>query len=463
MSKWNQKSGTSKGLAIVSILMFSNLVHASIDLSPKLGVEFKSSRGAVVVAYPILGDCKTWHYIPTKLYGRGNINHQIRRTRIKEPLGIGLVNAFEFQAHSDLSDGDLESLKKTIFERASISSHCLSSEEKAGMLDGARSTAIIRPKSVSEVSITSAFVKASGTVLENDEQSDIVYFRLAPTQSSKDSWDRASESKSLTLFSDATDRTSLQDSTRKLLGRQDLIGKIKYSVDGVLASVDAWIKLKAEMKLEFVSFMNRECSDVSKRGDAGAMIIGYAIAGVPGAIVGGLTEQKTKHCVAKLETYFKGGDISGIFENNIGEINDKDENGEPIMIETCNDKGQCGNPVSIQNYVKAELIYGYMASGFLNMINRGIEESFKSEKGKNGTVTTKFNFLTSAKRAFYGRRIFEVNVISDGLSLAQTSTAAATVLACAQSKYDEQSGDLAHVNLLGVSPMPVHPACLKRN
>ncbi len=469
-------NGIKKLWMVAALMAVGPTAFADLDLSENKRVQIESRDRAVVIrAYPALDNCKVWQYFPGSLTASGDIDHQVNRVRVKAGTGVGLVNSFSFSADPAISPQDVELLRAKIFEFARSSVDCKALEEKINMKGGAQISDHIRPKTINEVSLVAAEVKIANfrpvhsesseksTEIGLDTAESYEYLATARSRSSSDSWDSSIEKPRLTYYNDATEPGAVSRARRKLIssGRSE-VGTIGFVLDGVIANMNGSIQIRAEMVAQFFSFMKTECSEVSKKGDGGAMLIGYAAAGIPGAIVGGLMEQKTKSCVEKLVSFFKGGDLSGVFILDLSQIRSKDQDGNPIMVETCNDKGQCGKPIGLETYVKAELVYLFVASGFLRMVNETMDATLRPEDGKSGEIKSKFNLITASKRALRARRTFTVPVYALGLNgrTVQDHYEKDPLIACAQANFDKQIGTESISKLLGVSPLPIHTQCL---
>lgn len=463
-----------KGIVLGVAVILGVEAIAAYDLSPDRMVVLTRDGQNIVKAFPSSEDCTNWYYLPGSLVAQGKFKSQASHSDVE----VGDVNAnpgyiYEMflQAKSVVTNSDLNELRQLLWSR--IQNNQANLCAKPG------------PTSATAIMLSPASVRASSTPLY-DRASDrsagytgsfhAVYLTEYKGPSTLE---LATSSREVTLVTDLTHPEAANNLQALVADKEPVtVGSIDMKLDGVMARVQAELIIKAEMKAEFESRMERiKCEETTEEGNkSDAVVDGIILLSSPSAylakkLMDGVfpSRSKTTKCTDMLATTFKNGDISGTFEFNTFGTKFVDEDGKPIKVVPCTDRGECEQPIPLEQFLKFELLTLYLQTNFNTIVNTVGKNTFEVTLGRRGKTESKVDVSGKYQRVVYGFAVRSIPVFTQNLDFASFNTRFLKdpFYQCAAGLDPRGGSRLTHYaqqarkyrRFLRTSPMPVADAC----
>jgi hypothetical protein len=432
----------------------------------------RADKSVSLRAFPTSESCKTWYYIPGKLTATGEFRSlfQAAEAKVEDPQNsMALVSNLILTAEHTITQADRDQLLEAIMKFAANNpSFCRAT------MPAKKEDVLVMPADVK--------VRAMPLVSEGDRDSGSftqAFSGVYPTHSAGSAWESSIDRRSITLVTDLSYPDAYNDLKDLVSSKEPTtVGKISMVLNGIVSHVKADLTIKANMKAEFHSQLERvSCKETKTEGGKSDPVVdGIILTHSPGAYVAKrLMDQwfpnrsKTTVCTDQLTTTFKGGDVTGFFEFNSYDTKFNDEDGKPIMVVPCSDRGECENAIPLEQFLKFELLTLYLQTNFSAIVNTVGDRTYEVTLGKRGTVESRVNIDGRYRRVLHGRVVKAIPVVVENLKAESFKTRFLndSLYQCAVGN-DEESGRARYwlqtqkyAKFIRTSPMPVAPACFR--
>lgn len=451
------------GLTWTSFGSAEVIIDDSIELS-----QTESGGPSLLRAFRVNGRCQDWQYIPSAYFVSGPFEHLTYMSSSKfgaEHLSTQITE-LRMSASPELTDDLLDRLKEKIATQLEHIPACKGAKYTARDI-GLNSTLVysvpIKPKSSAS---EPGKEELSDEIFDGNRMPKFDYITSRNTKTDARVLFDPSAVFHVSKFIDATDPESgkiLQTFVQQKEGLQSL-GSVQFAVDGIIASVDSRIHLKKELEADFVlKVVNEQCTVKNQDKALGhtAMAEGIAarLTGYKGLTGQSRFTSKTTTCTFRAVSVFAGGSDNSTFETeHKGRLNW--ENNKEIMITPCDEKGECGQPVTLESYLDFRLMTQLILTNFEYEIKQLADNTFVEKLGKSGPIKTVMNFNSSYKRLFHDRVVVSIPVYARNLdpNSLDLKFLESPLNKCFREKYVMQQNRFA--KWAGLLPVPVDTSCI---
>lgn len=454
-------------------LLFAVPAFASYELGQDRAITIMKAdnQTASMVAFPASASCKNWYYVPGSLMVEGDFRSLAQQadTRVGDDnAGPGFISSFLFMANNTIGPADRKQMLQAILKKTADDKSCGTS----------------RPASEGEIVLSPADAKIRSLPLVAKEEGGGAEFTQAftgiyPTNSRGQDWEVSTNRRKVTFVTDLTlpkAAENLKDMIESSSSKVQELGQISMVLDGVVSHVKAELKVKVDMKAAFDTRLERtKCTTTEKvGGDGDAIMDGIVLLSNPPAHFAKKlldswfpSRTKTTVCSDELKTTFTSGDLSGYFDFNTFDTNMNDDQGRPIKVQPCTDRGECEEPITLEQFLKFELLTLYIQSNFSSLITKVGDSTFEATLGKRGTSESHIDVSGKYGRVIHARVVRSVPVFAKNLNPAsfKLNFLNDPLYQCAigkpdrslVSRYDLQTRK--YFKYIRTSPMPVRNDC----